>query len=209
MTSFILTALLLIPLPQSDEFTRFSFCRESPGGQYGDQCFDLDSEGKGLFKFAPQGDDTVEVEFEFSARGHERFIELLEATDYLEAGDRYESERQVANMGIKTFVVDGPWGQREAAFNYTTIGEASDLSTFFERLVTQEILLFDIEIALDFDRLGIPDRLDLLERAIDSRRIADPGRVEMMLERIEQDTGLVNYARTTATRLKEELEDSN
>jgi len=209
MNSLFLTFLLILPLPQGDGFTRFSFCRESPAGQYAIQCFELDSEGKGIFKFSPVDADIIEVPFEFSPEAAETFNRLLEDTDYLEDGDRYESGRQVADLGTKTLVVDGPWGQREAVFNYTTIDEASDLSMFFERLITQEMFLFDVGIALEFDRLGIPDRLEWLEREIRSGRLPDTGRVVALLERIEQNRRLVNFARTTATRLKEEIEDSN
>jgi hypothetical protein len=209
MTGLFLTLLLILPVPQSEAFTRFSFCRESPAGQYGIQCFELDSNGKGTFKFSPVDADTVEVGFEFSPDGAVMFNELLEDTDYLEDGDQYESGRRVANLGTKTIVIDGPWGQREAVFNYTTVDEAAALTRFFERLIAQEMFLFDVDIALEFDRLGIPDRLDWLEREIRAGRLADTGRVVALLERIERDQGLVNFARTTATRLKEDIEDRN
>ena len=209
MIRLVLTFLLILPLPQSSGFTRFSFCLESPVGGNGIRCFELDSEGKGIFKFSPVDADTVEVPFEFSPEAAETFSELLGDTDYLADGDRYESGRQVANLGTKTVVVDGPWGQREAVFNYTTIDEASDLSLFFERLIIQESFLFDLEIALEFDRLGIPDRLEWIERQIKGGRLPDTGRVVAILERIEQNQRLVNFARTTATRLKEQIEDKN
>ena len=209
MTSLFLTILLIAPLPQAAGFIGFSFCRENPAGQYTIQCFELDSEGKGIFKFSPVDADTVEVPFEFSPEAAERFKELLEDTGYLEEGDRYESGRQVANLGTKTFVVQGPWGQRDAVFNYTTIDEVSNLTVFFERLIAQEMFLFDVDIALDFDRLGIPNRLEWLEREISARRLPDTGRIIVLLERIEQNSRLVNFARTTATRLKEEIEDRN
>jgi hypothetical protein len=149
----------------------------------------------------------IEVPFEFSTEGEQTFRDLLEETHYLEEAERYESGRNVANLGTKTIVAQGPWGTREAVFNYSTIREAAALSTFFERLIAQEMLLFDIDVALQFDRLGIPGRLDLIEREIRSKRLSDPGRVIGVLDKIAGDQRLVNYARTTATRLREELEE--
>lgn len=208
MTNLVLAATLSLLAPQTDGFDRFSFCRENPLLEYSLQCFDLDVEGKGVFSFTPQGAETVKVPFEFSVNGVGRFLELLRETDYLVEGDRYESGRRVANMGIKTMVAEGSWGRREAVFNYSTMDEAADLSTFFERLIVQEMLLFDMDIALQFDRLGVPERLELIEREIRSDRLPDPGRVIPMLERVASDNRLVNFARTNATRLKEELEES-
>ena len=207
MTHLLLAVAFMLPAPQSDGFDRFSYCRENPALEYSLQCVDLDAEGKGEFRFTRGEAETFKVPFEFSADGMARFLELLRETDYLVEGDRYESGRRVANMGIKTMVAEGSWGRREAVFNYSTIDEAADLSTFFEHLVIQEMLLFGLDVALQFDRLGIPDHLDLIQREIQSRRLPDPGRVISMLERIESDNRVVNFARTNATRMKQELEE--
>ena len=98
MNGHFLILLLILLWPQIDSFTSFSFCRESPAGQYGTQCFELDSEGKGIFRFSPVNADRVEVPFGFSPDAAESFKELLEDTNYIENGDRYESERQVARQ---------------------------------------------------------------------------------------------------------------
>jgi hypothetical protein len=210
MKAVILLFSLTLAASQDGSLDRFSFCRESGAGQYSSQCFELDGDGKGVFKFTFQDADTVEVPFEFSARGVERFYELLQKTDYLMEGDRYESGRRVANLGTKIVVVEGAWGRRDAVFNYSTMDEAAELSTFFERLINQEMLLFDLDLALQFDRLGVPERLERIEQEIRSGRLPDPARVIPVLEKIEAAPGLVNYAKTTATRLKEEIiEDAN
>lgn len=185
----------------------FSFCRENPGGDYAVHCFELNGEGKGTFKFTPRDDDTVEVPFELSPDAADRFRELLRETDYLREGASYESGRRVANLGTKTMIAEGSWGTREAVFNYSTKDEVAELSGFLEQLITQEMLLFELDIALQFDRLGVPERLEAVEREVQADRIPDRDRVVGMLERIESDSRLVNYARTTATRLKEELLD--
>ena len=171
MTHLLLAAAFMLPAPQSDGFDRFSYCRENPALEFPLQCVDLDAEGKGEFRFTHVEAETVKVPFEFSADGMARFLELLRETDYLVEGDRYESERRVANMGTKTMVAEGSWGRREAVFNYSTMDEAADLSTFFERLIVQEMLLFELDVGLQFDRLGIPDHLDLMEREIQSGRL--------------------------------------
>lgn len=201
----ILVALAAAVLLQQPAPERFSFCKESPGGEYEDQCFELDADGRGVFRFTSADTDPVEAPFAFSTRGLERFRELLRATDNLAEADRYESGRRVANMGTKTIVAEGAWGRREAVFNYSEIDEARELTTFFERMISQEMLLFDLELALEFDRLGVPERLEVIEREADSGRLPDPLRVVPVLERIESAPALVNYAKTTATRLKERL----
>jgi hypothetical protein len=207
VTNLLLFSLLAL-LPQGD-FTSFSFCRDGLGGTGDVQCIQLDPSGQGTFMLTYADADTLDVELQLSASGTAKFIELLAETDYLAEADSYDSGREVPSLGLKTLKLEGPQGSREAAFYLATPREASELAAFFDRLITQEMLLLDIESALQFDRLGIPERLDQIERDLGRDRLADARRLIPMLERLAADTRVVNYARTTATRLKQEIEAGN
>ena len=150
--------------------------------------------------------DTVDVELRLSPSGTRRFVDLLAETDYLADAETYDSGREVLSLGLKTMKLEGPRGNRESAFYLPEPPEAAALSRFFDRLISQELLLLDIESALLFDRLGIPGRLDQIEKDLERDRLADAPRLIPMLERIGADSGVVNYARTTAIRLKEAIE---
>jgi hypothetical protein len=204
VTNLILFALLAL-LPQSN-FTSFSFCRDGLGGTGDVQCIRLDASGQGTFMLTYADADTVNVELRLSTSGTGKFIDLLLATDYLADADTYDSGREVLSLGLKTLRLEGPAGIRTAAFYLTILREASELAAFFDRLITQEMLLLDIESALQFDRLGIPERLDQIERDLGRDRLADARRLIPMLERIAADNRVVNYARKVATRLKEAIE---
>ena len=204
MISLILVPVLAL-LPQSN-FNSFSFCRDGLGGTGDVQCIRLDPSGQGSYVLMYADGDTVDQELRLSPPGTLKFIDLLAATDYLVDADTYDSGREVPSLGLKTLVLEGPAGRREAAFFVAAPRKAAELAAFFDRLITQEMLLGDIETALQFDRLGIPERLDQIERDLIRDRLADPRRLIPVLERIGSDTGIVNYARTTATRLKETIE---
>jgi hypothetical protein len=73
-------------------------------------------------------------------------------------------------------------------------------------LINQETLAFDIGNAIQFERLSIPKRLEQLENEFKSNRIADPERLIPLLERIEKDQQIMNYARTNAGRFKKQIE---
>jgi hypothetical protein len=60
-------------------------------------------------------------------------------------------------------------------------------------------------MALQFERLSVPERLEHLERELKANRVSDPRSLIPVLERVEQDARLVNYARTHARRLLEQL----
>ena len=205
MNSFLISLVLLFT--QAD-FTSFSFCREELGAIENVQCLELDPSGEGIFKLTSPDADTIDVAIQLSADATVRFVGLLAGTDYLLDGDQYESGRPVANLGIKTLVAEGSWGRREAVFNFSTRREVRDLASFLDRLIIQEMLLLDIEAALLFDRLGIPRHLDNVQKQLRADRFADARRWIPVLERIEADSRILNFARSMAAQLKEEIEEN-
>ena len=207
MSNAILIALMLL-LPQGD-FTRFSYCVENTRGPWELKCFELDPAGKGTFKFIPRDADLIEVEVELSAGVGAAFVELLADTSYLADGADYESGRKVANLGTKKLTLEGPTGVRAAEFNFSTRREVTKLVSFFDRLIVQELLMFDIDLALQFDRLAIPKKLEQIEKDLRARRVADAKRLIPVLDRIAGDRRLVNFARETAIRLKRQIEGSD
>ena len=83
--------------------------------------------------------------------------------------------------------------------------DVSDLSAFFEGLINQETLGFDIRNAMQFEKLSIPKRLEQVENELKANRISDPDRLIPMLEKIEADQQIVNYARLQAGKLKKRI----
>jgi len=204
MSNIFLVLLFLIQ-PQSD-FTSFRYCVENARGPWQVRCVELDSEGKGRFNMTPRGAERVDLAVELSTEVAAGFIDLLEATNYLAYGDRYESNRNVADLGTKKLSLQGPMGLREAEFNFSTRREVKRLVVFFDNLIMQELLVLDIDIALQFDRLAIPKKLDQIEKQLRAKRVTDVKRLIPVLERIESDRRLVNFAREIAARLRREIE---
>ena len=74
--------------------------------------------------------------------------------------------------------------------------------------ITQEAIAIDLGWALQFDRLGIPERLDQLENVLKQGRIADPKSMVEVLGLIDRDEHIVNYARAHARELSERISSS-
>jgi hypothetical protein len=204
MTLFVLLVLSLV----QGGFSQFSFCRENSRGPFESQCIELDPEGKGEVRFKRREAEMVNLDIELSPGGRARFLAVVAATDNLANGSSYESNRKVADLGLKRVAIELPGGRREASFNYSTRREVIELVSFFENLISQETLGFDMDMALQFERLSIPKRLEQIEGELRARRVADPHRLIPMLQKIENEPRLVNFARTRAARLREQIEAS-
>ena len=197
--------LLFFYLPLAD-FTNFTYCHENTRGPYEIQCIQLDAEAKGEVKFKRRQAETVNMSIQLSPPAREKFIALLAATNYLDHPETFESGKKIADLGPKRLTIEMPGGSREATFNYSLRKDVTELSAFFEGLINQETLGFDIRNAMQFEKLSIPKRLEQIENELKANRIADPDRLIPMLEKIEADQQIVNYARMQAGRIKKRIQ---
>lgn len=170
------------------------------------QCIQLGPEAKGEVKFKRRQAEMVNVPIQLSAAAREKFLSLLAGTNYLEHPETFESGRKIADLGAKHLTIELPAGKREGTFNYSLRKDVSDLSTFFEGLINQETLGFDISSAMQFERLSIPKRLEQLANELKSNRITDPEGLIPLLEKVEADQQIMNYARNQAGKIKKEIQ---
>jgi hypothetical protein len=188
------------------DFSSFTYCHDNKRGPFETQCVQLDSEAKGEIKFKKREAETVNLPIQLSPAGREKFVSLLEATNHLDHPETFESGKKIADLGLKRLAIELPSGKREGSFNYSMRKDISDLSAFFEALINQETLGFDITNAIQYERLSIPKRLDQVANELKFNRIADPDRLIPLLERIEKDQQIMNFARTQAGKIKKQIQ---
>src|SRR3989442_2655894 len=199
----IFTAFLVLLLA---DFSSFTYCHENSRGPYELQCIQLDAEGKGEVKFKRRQAETVNVQIQLSDLARERFLAVLAGTNYLDHPETFESGKKIADLGAKHLTLEMAGGKREATFNYSLRKDVTELSTFFEGLINQETLVFDVQNAMQFEKLSIPKRLERIETEIKANRVSDPERLVPLLEKIETDRQIMNYARTQAGKIKKEIQ---
>jgi hypothetical protein len=188
------------------DFSSFTFCRENSRGPFELQCVQLDSQARGEVKFKRRGADTISAEIQLSPAARDRFNSVVGATENLNGAESYESKRKVADLGLKRLTLVTPEGTKEATYNFSERKEVAELTAFFEALINQETIGFDLDNAIQFERLSVPKRLDQIENELKSNRIADPDRLILLLEKIEADQRLMNYARNQAGRIKKQIQ---
>ena len=199
----ISTALVLILLA---DFSSFTYCHENTRGPYELQCIQLDSQAKGEVKFKRRQAETVNVSIQLSQPAREKFLAVLAGTNYMDHPETFESGKKIADLGAKRLTLEMGGEKREATFNYSMRKDVTDLSAFFEGLINQETLGFDLRNAMQFEKLSIPKRLEQIENEIKANRISDPDRLVPMLEKIESDQQIMNYARMRAGKMKKDIQ---
>ena len=66
-------------------------------------------------------------------------------------------------------------------------------------------MVFDIENALQFDRLSIPKWVERIETDLKRNAFADPERLIPLLDKIKADSRVMNYTRDLAGKMKEQI----
>jgi len=204
MIRLALVVGLLLAAP-AETFTQFTFCRAAPSGTFESLCIRLDPSGAGESQFKRRESDDLKFDIQLSPSGTRQFLDLLAGTKYLANGNTYESKKRVANLGKKHLTLERADDKREATFNYSELKEVGALVDFFEALIAQETLAFDLQWAIQFDRLGVPDRLDRLEGFVKMGRVSDPKTLIDILDTISADEHIVNYARAHAKTLRDKI----
>src|ERR1051326_2542690 len=202
----MISTLFFLWFLAAPDFSSFTYCHDNTRGPYETQCVQLDADAKGQIKFKRRQAENVDLPIELSAAGKEKFLALVSATNYLEHPETFESGKKIADLGLKRLSIEMPSGKREGSFNFSLRKDVTDLSNFFEGLINQETLMFDITNAMQFERLSIPKRLEQVENELRANRIADPELLIPILERIEKDQQILNYARNQAGKLKKEIQ---
>jgi hypothetical protein len=177
------------------------FSRNFPGS--GPAYFEvqIDSEGKGSYKEAPDeepllftlSDETKNWVFA-KAAALDRFNRTLAST------------RKVAGTGARILrcETDGA-PQGEAKFAYTDDETASELVTWFLHVSETERYYIDLERALQFDRLGVNDALLNLHAAYDKGRIIAPEQFLPILRKVVDQQKIMHVARSRASALIEQI----
>jgi hypothetical protein len=198
----LLSVLLGTAISPQASFTRFTYCREMPRGVYEKQCVTLTPEGTGQSQMKRRGSNQVDSPLTLSPSGREKMLAIIAATNNLENAKDYETKRKVADLGRKRLTLEMPSGTREADFNYSDFKEVNALAVFFDGLLNQQTFVFDLENAVRYERLSVPERLDQLDKEIAGGRVGDPAALAPLLERIVQDDRIMNYARENAQRMR-------
>jgi hypothetical protein len=167
---------------------------------------EFDEKGAGKFHFKQKDQDLVEVSLVLKPSTVDSLLSLFQQSDFLNEGKGFVSGRKVADMGMKMIRFESGSKRREVTFNYTEDKTLQQIVNFFENLCQQERSLFEMDLALKYDRLGIPKKLDELERNLSAKRIVAPERFAPILERIYQDESLINYSRAEAKKILSKID---
>jgi hypothetical protein len=204
---FVACALATPARAESDASgPRFLWKKDNARGVLESYGVELSSNGHGQYYFKKRDQEEIRLPVKLRASAIETLRALFHKADFLNESRDFISQRKVADMGLKTVRLETGSDQRDVVYNYTEDRTLQEISNFFENLCQQEKALFEMDLALKYDRLGIPKKLDELDSSLSARRVVAPERFAPILEKIYADQTLMNLARKQARKLLARIE---
>ena len=170
---------------------------------------EISGDGKAKYKFKQDEGAAIEVDFQLKFHTVVSLLEMFTQADFLNETKDFVSLRQVADTGTRTIRLESGLRIREIVFMHTEDKTLREIVDFFDQLSRQERSLFEMNLALKHDRLGVPKQLELLEQNLRRKKLIDPERFILVLKKILADSSLMNLARKQARRLLSEIDSQS
>lgn len=202
------------PAPQSGEenkrpldTARYSYEFTQPEFIIRHILIDHDAAGRGKITFERKNEEgTIEEPVELSRDALERVLGAWAALRFLESTENYQSERHYAHLGTMRLKMEHDSLKRTAEFDWTNNKVVSSLTNEYRRVADQAILVFNISVARESQRLNTPKLMEEFELQLKRNGLSDPQQLIPLLKDISADEHLPLIARNHALRLIKKLE---
>lgn len=165
------------------------------------------ADGRGRITFEKKNEETPVIEpLELSPAATHRIAALWETLRFLESSEDYQSDKQFPHLGTMRLKMVQGSRNRTAEFNWTNHKEASLLANEYRRVGDQAMLVFDISVARESQRLNAPKLMEQIEGMLKRNGLSDPKQLVPLLKEISTDEYLPLIARNHALRLIKKIE---
>ena len=168
---------------------------------------DLASDGTGELRFKRgESDEIIDLKLKLLPKTMEHIRTLYTVTGFLTSKDEYQSKKDFSNLGWVTLSAREGDLKREVRLNFSENHHIKELYDIFRAIATQQMHLFDLDIAEQYQPLDLPTQLRVLERDLELERIAEPEQMVAALRNINSNDALPLIARNHAKRIVESIE---
>lgn len=187
--------------------TRYSYEFTNPEFLVRHIVIDHDGSGRGKITFEFKSDETaIEEPIELSPNALGRVLSAWTALRFLESTENYQSERHYAHLGTMRLKMEHDSLKRIAEFDWTNNKTVSSLANEYRRVADQAILVFNISVARESQRLNLPKLMEELELQLKRNGLSDPQQLVPLLKDISTDEHIPLIARNHALRLIKKIE---
>ena len=168
---------------------------------------DLAADGSGEVRFKRgESDEIINLDFKLMPETIARIRQLYSESQFLNSNEDYQTKKDFSHLGWVTLSARQGEQERKARYNYTENKAIYELGLIFRAIATQEIHLFDMETAAQYQPLDLPRQLESLENDLRLHNIAEPDRLLQPLRDLAGNDAVPLIARNHAGRIIASIE---
>ncbi len=168
----------------------------------------VDADGKATYDGRKLADPPNPRPLEISRATTARLFSLAESLGYFR-GLTLESRHKVANMGLKTLTYETGGQVSRVEYNYTENRTADELSLLFEKISAVEEHVAQLDYALKYDHLSLPQQLRQIQMEMDNNDLAEAQLLVPILEKISSNPRVLHLAQSRAQDILTRLHANN
>lgn len=165
-----------------------------------------DAEGRGQMTFERKPDTESYTELlDIAPAALARINAAWAALHFLDSTEDYQAERQMAHLGTMRLRLTTGTRTRTAEFNWTHNQQAAALTNEYRKLAEQQLFVFEITVARQYQPSNTVKLLSGLESQINRNGISDGAQLAALLTDLATDERIPLIARNQAERLIKKL----
>jgi hypothetical protein len=166
-----------------------------------------DAAGRGQISFRQNNREELFTDpLEISPAALARIAAAWEALKFLESDASYQAEKQFPHLGTMTLRQKRGTRERAAEFNWTHDEAAATLIKEYKRIGEQQLFVFDIALARQYQPSDSVKIFKRLESLIKRDELSDTAQIVPLLRDLSTDERIPLIARNQAARLLKKIE---
>jgi hypothetical protein len=166
----------------------------------------VDEQGSGTYDGRKLADPPSPRPLKLSSGTTEKLFDLAGQLHHFQSIG-LESHKKVANLGMKTLIYEASGQKNRVDFNYTLNRGAQELTELFEKIGAVELHIQDLEYAIKYDHLGLPQELMQIQIDLENKALADPELMVPTLDEIARNPRFLHLAQVRAQNILERLQN--
>lgn len=165
-----------------------------------------DAAGHGTITFERKNEEQPLTEpLEISPSAFARIISAWEALHFLDSDASYQADKHFAHLGVVRLTLKRGTRERTAEFDWTNNEQAGALRREYQRITDQQLFIFDINVARQYQPSETVLILKRLEILLDRDEVSDKSQLAPLLADLTTDERIPLIARNQATRLLKKI----
>jgi hypothetical protein len=166
-----------------------------------------DAAGRGTITFERKNEEQPLTEpLEISPTAFARIVSAWESLRFLDSDASYQADKHFANLGTIRLTMKRGARERTTEFDWTNNDQAGVLMREYRRLTEQQLLVFDMDVARQYQPSETVRILRRLEILLDRDELSDKSRLSPLLNDLINDERIPLIARNQAARLLKRIE---